>query len=115
MNMSTGLGKLLTSSTTPTVIQQGGIQYTLQPAPASVTSAAAQVTAAGLTATQVNGAAGQLTSIGAKTVTQKSKAQPQLLPKPASNSSLISTGNAISNDTSNDISNDTSNDTYDDT
>ena len=101
MNMSTGLGKLLTSSTTPTVIQQGGIQYTLQPAPASVTSAAAQVTAAGLSATQVNGAAGQLTSIGAKTVTQKSKAQPQLLPKPASNSSLISTGNAISNDTSN--------------
>ena len=107
MNMSTGLGKLLTSSTTPTVIQQGGIQYTLQPAPASVTSAAAQVTAAGLSATQVNGAAGQLTSIGAKTVTQKSKAQPQLLPKPASNSSLISTGNDISSDTSNDISNDT--------
>jgi len=95
MNMSTGLGKLLTSSTTPTVIQQGGIQYTLQPAPASVTSAAAQVTAAGLTATQVNGALGQLTSIGAKTLTQKSKAQPQLLPKPASNSSLISTVSAV--------------------
>ena len=100
MNMATG--KLQLTSSTPTVIQQGGIQYTLQPAPASVTSAAAQVTAAGLSATQVNGAAGQLTSIGAKTVTQKSKAQPQLLPKPASNSSLISTGNAISNDTSND-------------
>ena len=96
MNMATG--KILTSSTTPTVIQQGGIQYTLQPATASAASgasgASAQVTATALPAgTQVNGAtvgipAGQ----AVKTLTtQKSKAQPQLLPKPASNSSVIST------------------------
>ena len=90
MNMATG--KILTSSTTPTVIQQGGIQYTLQPATASAAaSATAQVTAVP-GSTQVNGAAVGIAAGAVKTLTtQKSKAQPQLLPKPASNSSVIST------------------------
>ena len=68
MNMATG--KILTSSNTPTVIQQGGIQYTLQPAPASAASAAsasaAQGTAAftAVTGTPINGG---LSNIGKDT------------------------------------------------
>ena len=54
MNMATG--KLLTSST-PTVIQQGGIQYTLQPAPVSAASAASAQVSLSAATTQVNGAA----------------------------------------------------------
>lgn len=62
----TAAGNILTSST-QTVIQQGGIQYTLQPA------------------TQAQPAS---TSVGTSKpiqLAQKSKAQPQLLPKPQSN------------------------------
>ena len=67
--MTMAAGTILTSST-PTVIQ-GGIQYTLQPA------------------TTLNGAA--KTSIG----TQKSKTQPQLLPKPSLTSSATATTSVI--------------------
>lgn len=66
----TAAGNILTSST-PTVIQQGGIQYTLQPAASAAPS----------------------TSIGTSKpiqLAQKSKAQPQLLPKPQSNGAVTS-------------------------
>ena len=81
--MTMAPGAILTS--TPTVIQQGGIQYTLQPAassnPTSVSTAV------------VNGVPG--VPQAAKSAAQKSKGQPQLLPKPSS-ASAVPTASTVS-------------------